>query len=182
MALFSSIPEDGSVVDILKLHPEAGKVLVEYHLAVLRQTSDLSVGERELIAAYVSGLNSCQYCHGVHTITAEAYGVSEEVLTDLVDDVDTASVDEKLKPILKFVRKLTSEPAKMVQADADAVFAAGWNERALHDAVCVACLFNFMNRLVDGHGIKGHRDLYRERGTRLRDSGYGGLLKILAAG
>ena len=42
----------------------------------------------------------------------------------------------------------------MTQADADAVFAAGWNDQALHDAVSTCALFNFMNRLVEGHGIK----------------------------
>ena len=67
----------------------------------------------------------------------------------------------------------------MVQADADAVFAAGWDERALHDAVCVACLFNFMNRLVEGHGVKGNPGLYRERGRILMETGHAPLLNRL---
>ncbi len=181
MAFFSTVPEDGTVLDILKIHPQAGRALIHYHQAILQQPSDLSVGERELIAAYVSGLNACQYCHGVHTITAEAHGVPEGLLADLMDDIDAAAVDEKLKPILKYARKLTFEPAKMVQADADAVFAAGWDERALHDAICVVCLFNFMNRLVDGHGVKGRAELYRQRGGRLHEGGYGALIQLLEA-
>ena len=44
----------------------------------------------------------------------------------LMDEIDTAPVDEKLKPILHYVRKLTLTPSRMVQADADAVYAAGW--------------------------------------------------------
>ncbi len=181
MAFFSSISEDGTVLDILKLHPQAGKALIQYHQAVLDQKSDLSAGEREMIAAYVSGLNACRYCHGVHTATAEAHGVPEGLLADLMDDIDGAQVDDKLKPMLKYARKLTLEPAKMVRADADAVFAAGWDERALHDAICVISLFNLMNRLVDGHGVKGHAELYRQRGARLRDAGYGGLINLLEA-
>ena len=181
MAFFSTVPEDGTVLDILKIHPAAGKTLIQYHEAILRQPSDLSVGEREMIAAYVSGLNACHYCHGVHTITAEAHGVPEGLLADLMDDIDAAQVDEKLKPILKYARKLTIEPAKLVQADADAVYAAGWGERALHDAICVVCLFNFMNRLVDGHGVKGHAELYRQRAGRLREGGYGALIQLLGA-
>jgi len=37
--------------------------------------------------------------------------------------------------------------------DAQAVFAAGWDEQALYDAICVCALFNFMNRLVEGMGV-----------------------------
>jgi alkylhydroperoxidase family enzyme len=66
---FSSLDSDSGVRDILTLNPAAGKALIEYHEAVLRGPSPLSEGERELIAAYVSGLNACHYCHGVHTKT-----------------------------------------------------------------------------------------------------------------
>jgi hypothetical protein len=67
----------------------------------------------------------------------------------------------------------------LVQADADAVFQAGWSERALHDAIMTTSLFNFMNRLLEGHGCKGSDELFRERGKALRDHGYSPLLKFL---
>jgi AhpD family alkylhydroperoxidase len=44
----------------------------------------LTPKDKELIAAYVSGLNACQYCYGVHAQTALAFGVSEGVLTQLL--------------------------------------------------------------------------------------------------
>ena len=47
-----------SVKDILKLNTKAGIALVQFHSAVMRQDSELTVGERELIAAYVSGMNA----------------------------------------------------------------------------------------------------------------------------
>ncbi len=45
-------------------------------------------------------------------------------------------------------------PTGVIQADADAVFAAGWDESALYHAVFVIALFNLMNRLVEGLGIE----------------------------
>jgi uncharacterized peroxidase-related enzyme len=176
---FSSLDSDSGVRDILKLNPAAGKALIEYHEAVLRGPSPLSEGERELIAAYVSGLNACHYCHGVHTKTAEAFGIEEGLLQKLLDDPATAPVDGKLKPVLAYVRKLTLSPAQMTKKDADAVYAAGWSERALHDVVNVCALFNFMNRLIDGHGIEGNAEVYKRRGQLLRDEGYSPLLKML---
>lgn len=155
------------------------KALIHFHEAVLRQPSPLSAGERELIAAYVSALNSCQYCYGVHEQTAREFGLSPNVLDALMADVESAPVDAKLRPILRYVRKLTLSPSRLVRADADAVFSAGWSEQALHDAICVTCLFNFMNRLLDGHGVTGNTALYEDRGQALQREGYRGLLKFL---
>jgi len=125
-----------------------------FHDAVLRnEDSPLSIAEREIIAALVSGLNACAFCYGAHKTMAMAFGLPEETITALVDDINSAPIDEKLKPLLHYVRKLTLSPSKMVQGDADAVFAAGWPEEALHDAVLVCALFNFMNRVLDGSGI-----------------------------
>ena len=56
-------------------------------------------------------------------------------------------------PCFSFVHKLTLSPSRMTAADAEAVFAAGWNDRALHDAAAICGLFNLMSRLVDGLGI-----------------------------
>lgn len=179
MSFFSESGPLTGVRDILKLNRPAGRALVEYHSATLRQPSDLTPDQRELIAAYVSALNACQYCTGVHTVTAEAFGIPEGTVQALIDNVDTAPVDEKIRPILRYARKLTLEPAKMVQADADAVFAAGWTEQALHDAVNAICLFNFMNRLLEGHGIKGSIEIYAHRGQALMSDGYAPLLKLL---
>jgi len=58
-----------------------------------------------------------------------------------------------LKPILAYVKKLTVLPARINEVDAKAVYAAGWNERALYDAVQICALFNFMNRIIEGTGV-----------------------------
>ncbi len=44
----------------------------------------------------------------------------------------------------------------MTRADADRVYAAGWDERALFDAISICGLFNLMNRIVEGSGIKAN--------------------------
>jgi len=89
-----------------------------------------------------------------HAAVAAELGVDDKLLDAALEDLDAAEgIDEKLKPILRFVKKLTLEPYKIVQRDADAVYDAGWSEMALSDAICVCAHFNMVNRLVDGHGI-----------------------------
>ncbi len=180
MSFFRSLPEDAGVRHILSLNRAAGRALVEFHTAAMRNASGLTPRDKELIAAYVSGLNACQYCYGVHAQTAKAFGIDEGLIEALVQDLGSAGIDARMRPLLAYARKLTQEPSRMTQSDADAVFAAGWSESDLHEAVLTTCLFNFMNRLLEGHGVKGSDEIYAMRGHALREDGYAPLLAALA--
>jgi hypothetical protein len=78
-----------------------------------------------------------------------------------------------LRPLLAFVRKLTLSPAEMTQSDADAVFEAGWEEQALHDAIAITGRIRFMQCLVEGHGFTPFtRFLAQERARKRVELGY----------
>ncbi|HEV2816257.1 MAG TPA: carboxymuconolactone decarboxylase family protein [Allosphingosinicella sp.] len=173
--IFPSLPDDASVRHAFRLNPAAGKLLSEYHQLILRGPSPLSVADRELIAAYVSGLNRCNFCHGTHLAAAELFGVSGDLVRTLVADCQLAAAPEELRPLLAYARKLTLDHNRIVAEDAQKVFDAGWSERALHDLILVAATFNFMNRFVHGHGIEGNDALHAERGRYLFESGYAGV-------
>lgn len=179
MAKFPKLGDNATVPEILKMSPEAGKALMELHEAIMRAPSALSEGERELIAAYVSGINNCRYCRGVHAETAKAYGISAVAVDRMLDSLDVNGIDDRLKPILRLARKLTESPAALTQADTAAVYEAGWDEKALHDAVMVVCCFNFMNRLLEGHGVHGNEAMFRQRGPMLKQHGYLPLIRLL---
>lgn len=181
MPFFPTLPGDAGVRHILALNPAAGRALIEFHSAALRSDSQLTAKDKELIAAFVSGLNACQYCYGVHKETAKAFGVPEALIEALLTDLDTAPVDARMKPVLAYAKVLTLSPTRALQSHVDAVLAAGWTERDLHDAILTVCLFNFMNRLLDGHGVKGSAELYQARGQALQAMGYAPLLGMLPA-
>lgn len=172
MPFFPSLPADASVPQIFNAHPDIYRPFSLVNEAIMRGPSPLTPGERELIGAYVSGLNACAYCAGGHAAAADAFGIALPVYEAILADIETAPVAAKLKPILAYVKKLTETPARLTQADADTVFAAGWSEKALHDAIAVACMFAFMNRLVNGHGIVAYPEKFAERGRRHKELGY----------
>ncbi len=153
MTYFPSLPETPHLGQVFQAFPEQVRPLLEYHDLLLRQESPLSVAERELIATYVSGLNACTFCFDAHKIYAKVFGVEEAVIDAMMDDLETAPVDEHFKPILRYVARLTRLPAQIRPEDAKAVYAAGWSERALYDAIQVCALFNFMNRIIEGTGV-----------------------------
>jgi uncharacterized peroxidase-related enzyme len=179
MTYLRDLPENAALLEVFRAYPATARPLIEYHEVLMRGESPLSGGQRELIAAFVSGLNACTYCHGVHTVTAEAFGMEEGVLVALLENLDTAPIDAKMKPLLRYVKKLTHLPVRLTSADAEAVYAAGWTDRALHDAISVCALFNFMNRLVEGIGVTADTEYFRLSGKRLQQGGYAGLLKLL---
>lgn len=162
--LIPSLPDNAHLADVFRKFPANVRPLLEYHDLLLRGPSDLSVAERELIAAYVSGLNACAFCRAAHTIYARAFGIEPETIDALLANPATAPVDAKLKPVLAYVAKLTETPSKVTEADAQAVYAAGWSEAALFDAVQVCALFNFMNRIVEGSGVAPYPEDPRSAG------------------
>ncbi|MDJ0706598.1 MAG: peroxidase-related enzyme [Leptolyngbyaceae cyanobacterium MO_188.B28] len=153
MPLFPSLPDTPHLLDVFRAFPAQVRPLLDYLDALLRAESPLTIAERELIAAYVSGLNACNFCFGAHKIYANVFGVADEVIDGLMENIDAAPVDEKLKPILRYVSKLNRLPVHLTDADAQAVYDAGWSERALYDAIQVCALFNFMNRIIEGTGV-----------------------------
>ena len=179
MPFIKALSDDAMIVHAFGLVPERAGPIIAFTEKLMRGPSPLSVAERELIGAYVSGVNSCRYCFGAHAATAQRFGVDPALFDGLMTDVDGATVDDRLKPILKYVKKLTETPHRMVQADADAVFAAGWDERALIDAVNVCALFNYFNRLVEGLGLAANRAQAETSGDRLHEHGYFSVLKML---
>lgn len=179
MAFLPSLPESATLLDVFKAFPDTGRPLIQFHEVLLRGPSPFTEAERELIAAYVSGLNRCRYCHGVHTATAELLGVKPGVLADLLEGLETAAVSHNMKPVLRYAEKLTRNPDGVTQADADAVLAAGWDETALYHTVAVTALFNFMNRLVEGLGIELDPAYVEPASKRLADRGYLALLQLM---
>jgi uncharacterized peroxidase-related enzyme len=155
MPFFPSIDREDKVPhSFAKFNTGIERPMIDLHQILMRSDdSPFSVAQRELLAAFVSGTNACKYCTGAHTATAIEFGVDESLVSSLIDNIDRADVDENMKPIFKYIKKLTIEPTKMVQSDADAVFNAGWSERALYDAIIICCTWNFMNRFVEGLGL-----------------------------
>jgi uncharacterized peroxidase-related enzyme len=150
MAFFKSLPDGAGPANVFTAYPEIYRLWSQMSQALMNGPSPLTQGERELILAYAAGIAGCRFVYAAHSEVAYAWGFEAGTLDRLLEDPVTAPVDARLKPLLAFVRKLILTPGEMSQADADAVFAAGWDEKALHDAIAVTARAAFMQRLVEG--------------------------------
>jgi len=173
MAFFSYLDDNADITDITFKDRSRLGPLDKASQRIMRGHSAFSPAEREMMAAYVSGLNACAFCHGSHKAVAQQFGVEPSVIEQMVRDIDTAPIDNQLRPVFQYLKKLTLSPSKLTEADVKKVTDAGWSEEALHQAILVGCLFNFYNRLLDGHGIRGHENIYKMGGVHLYKNGYG---------
>src|SRR5690349_3904117 len=173
MPFFKSHPVDAGPANVFTAHPEIYSLWSKMSEALMNGPSPLSQGERELILAYAAGVAGCKFVYVAHSEVAYAWGIEEGFIDRLLKDPETAPVEARLKPLLAFVRKLTLTPGEMCQADADAVFEAGWEERALQDAIAVTARAAFMQRLVEGHGFTPmSREAAADRARRRLERGY----------
>lgn len=174
MAFLETIdPENEGVQAVMSRFPDQARPLIQLTQQVMRDGEcALSSSDRELIAAYVSGVNACTYCTGTHSATAVAFGVDPQLLESAVMDLESSAIDASLKPLLSYARKLTLTPSRVTQADAHTLVAAGWGETEFHFLVMICSLFNFYNRLMDGYGVANQEDFRVNRGRAIAEHGY----------
>jgi uncharacterized peroxidase-related enzyme len=125
-----------------------GKPMKEFTHEAMRGPSGWSVGDRELMAAFVSKMNECQFCIGAHTAVAAGAYNNRAKVSAVLSDLETAPIKEPLRATLRMLRKLTLN--HVVDADdMRAVLAAGVSRQQIEDALAVCLAFNITDRLAD---------------------------------
>ncbi|MBT4489969.1 MAG: peroxidase [Rhodospirillaceae bacterium] len=173
MPYLKSLPDDAGPPNLFKTYPEIYRHWSMMSQELMNGPSSLNQGERELILAYAAGVAGCAFVCDAHKEVAYEWGVAEGLVDQLLTDPEAAPVDAKLRPLLGYVRKLAATPSEVSQADVDAVLAAGWDERAVHDAVAVTARAAFMQRLVQGFGFTPlPKDIARSHAKKRVERGY----------
>lgn len=183
MSFYPSLPEKHHLVDLWKRFPRGTEALLALHDAFLRnEDSALEIGERELIAAHVSALNGCHYCFVAHRRYAEAFGISPDTFGDMSVDLAHDDLRPAMTAALIYASKLTLSPSDVAQSDFDALIAAGWDEDAIHDIVNVTAMYGFMNRLLEGSGMKENVAAAGFSAEKARAAKYSDMLNIIRKG
>ncbi len=118
----------------------------------MRGQSDWSVGDRELMAAYVSKHNECPFCVSAHSATSTMWYADEAKVAGTLADLETAPIDEPLRAILRMLGKLTHEN-RIEPDDIRAVLASSVSAEQIKDALAVSLAFNITDRLANAFGF-----------------------------
>ena len=77
----------------------------------MRGPSTWSVGDRELMAAFVAKTNQCEFCTKAHAAVAQRAYRDGKTVSALLSDLETAAIAEPLRATLLMLGKLTREHA-----------------------------------------------------------------------
>jgi alkylhydroperoxidase family enzyme len=118
----------------------------------MRGPSDWSIGDRELMAAYVSKVNQCPFCVSAHSATSSTWYGDDAKVTGALTDVETAPIDEPLRATLRMLGKLTQQDS-IDADDVRAVLASSVSPQQIEDALAVSLAFNITDRLANAFGF-----------------------------
>jgi uncharacterized peroxidase-related enzyme len=171
----TNIPQPG-IIGLLYYKSSSGKALSNLAQALLHGPSSLSSGERELIAAHVSYLNNCEFCHLSHKAAAsEHLQDNGQTMDAIIANMDTANVSVKMKSLLHIAGKVQQSGRAVTLQDIDEAKRLGATDEEIHDTVLVAAAFCMYNRYVDGLNtqLPVSQEEYDKAGVRLATKGYG---------
>jgi uncharacterized peroxidase-related enzyme len=164
--------------------PETAQPMSALAEVLLHTDGPLSMGDRELIATYVSSQNDCYYCQTSHGAIAACHlGGNEQVVLDVKRDFENARISDKLKALLNIAGKV-QQSGKLVRAeDVERARSLGATDLEIHDTVLIAAAFCMYNRYVDGLATWAPADLesYRKRAATVAEEGYLGILAAVTA-
>jgi uncharacterized peroxidase-related enzyme len=158
---------------LLAFDPEAAHHLAALSHTLMHRECSISAGLRELIAAYTSSLNQCEFCMKAHAAVASELLGDEALVWSVIRNLELSSIDDRQKTLLRFVRKVTLAPASITNADTHELNDAGWEDAAIFYAISACALFNFYNRWVMASGVHPVDDeAFKRLGSRMAKVGY----------
>ncbi|NNC95413.1 MAG: carboxymuconolactone decarboxylase family protein [Chitinophagales bacterium] len=166
---------EAGIVELLFYKGSTGKALSNLAHTLLRGPSKLTSAERELIAAYVSKLNDCEFCSESHSAVANFHLKDDgQTINCVISDLDNAPVSGKMKSLLKIAAKTQKSGREVSFEDTENARRNGASDEDIHDTVLIAAAFCMYNRYVDGLGtnLPEDKNEYLEMAERLGKVGY----------
>ena len=160
----------------LAFSPETAAPMGMLTNLLLRSNDGLSMADRELIAAHVSFLNDCFYCHQSHGEIASCYlDGNRDLVNKVKTDYESAPVSDKLKSLLSIAGSVQKGGKHVSPGQIELAKAMGATDIDIHDTVLIAAAFCMFNRYVDGLAANTPADLstYAPRAKQVAEHGYG---------
>lgn len=163
----------GTVDNVMRVHslrPSTMQGHVVLYRACLHDAANtVPMWFQEVISAWVSTLNACEYSYANHWANArhlieDAPNAPNVPRADAVEAAirartPDAAFDGAELAALRYAEKLTLRPGEMVRADVDALRAAGWQDGEILEINQIVGYFNYANRLLNGLGVTTEGDV-----------------------
>lgn len=139
----------------------------------MRGPSAWSVADRELMAAYISKANRCEYCTKAHAAVAALAYRDDAKATAVLVDLESAPIEAPLRATLRMLGKLAVNQTISAD-DVRSVLVAGASREQVSDALAVCFALNVIDRLANAFAfaVPG-REAFAAGAKFLLSRGYG---------
>ena len=157
----------GTVDNVMRVHSLRPNTMrghvVLYRAALHDDANTIPMWFQETISSYVSMLNDCPYSLANHWANAK-HLMGDDAKADKVEAALRARTPESVfegaeLALLQYTEKLTLRPGEMVQADVEALKAAGVDDGEILEANQIIGYFNYVNRCLNGLGVTTDGDI-----------------------
>ena len=126
-----------------------------YHDALLvKDTGNLSKGEREMIIVATSAANQCLYCVVAHGAILRIYEKAPLIADQLATNYRKADITPRQRAMLDFALKVCLQQAEIDEADFVALRAHGFDDEDIWDIGAITAFFGLSNRMANLTGMR----------------------------
>lgn len=147
----------GKISNIMRaqsLNPNALRFFLDLYVTLLFGKSGLTRAEREMIATIVSARNGCEYCVTHHGEALAFYLKNDGRLEDFKKGTAPSDLPPRVRALVDYAVKLTSEPGNMSEADIEALRKTGVSDSEILDLALTTAYMNLVTRIANGLGVE----------------------------
>ena len=141
--------------------PEELRAFMAYHDALLlREGSNLTKGEREMIIVATSGANNCLYCVVAHGAILRVYEKKPLVADQIAVNHRKADITPRQKAMLGFAMKVCNASYALNEDDFAALREHGWRDEDAWDIAGITAFFGLSNRMANFTSMRPNDEFY----------------------
>ena len=141
--------------------PDECRAFFAYHDALmLKETGNLTKGDREMIVVATSGVNQCLYCVVAHGAILRIYEKKPLVADQVAVNYRKADIAPRQRAMLDFAIKVCEASHAIAEADFDALRAHGFDDEDAWDIAAITAFFGLSNRMANTIGMRPNDEFF----------------------
>ncbi len=141
--------------------PAEWRAFFAYHDALmLKDSGNLTKGDREMIVTTTSAANHCLYCVVAHGAILRIYEKKPLVADQVAVNYRKADITPRQTAMLDFAMKVCQQSDQINDADFAALHAHGLDDEDAWDIAAITAFFGLSNRMASFSGMAPNPEFY----------------------
>jgi uncharacterized peroxidase-related enzyme len=145
----------------LSRRPAEFRAFFAYHDTLMdKETSGLSMAEREMIVVTTSARNQCQYCVIAHGAILRIRARNPQIADQLAANYRKADISARQQAMLDFALKVSRQAETVNESDYEKLNALGFDDEDIWDIGAISAFFGLSNRIVNLSSMRTNDEFY----------------------